>query len=110
MPSKNVQDVGMLLADDWKLYPLDERNWELCHLCPTKETPATKANGTAGVVRWQRCGRYYQYNTIDQAMLYVLDVLAKQGATDQMLALASALRQWQDGVERIERAAMAWRG
>ena len=108
MPSKNVQDGGILLADDWKLYPLDERNWELCHLCPTKETPATKANGTAGVVRWQRCGRFYSYNTIDEAMLYVIDQLAKDGARDEMLALASAMEQWREGVESVREAARAW--
>lgn len=102
MPSKSVQDGGMLLADEWKLFPVDERNWELCHLY------ATTSGKEAGVVKWHRCRRFYSYNTIDQAMLYVLDVLAKQGATDQMLALASALRQWQDGVERLERAARSW--
>jgi len=90
---ESVQKGGMLLADEWKLWPMDDRNWELCRL----------SDGA-----WVPCGRYYQYNTIDQAMLYVLDVLAKQGATDQMLALASALRQWQDGVERLERAARSW--
>jgi hypothetical protein len=105
MPSKNVQDGGILLADDWKLYPLDERNWELCHLCPTKETPATKANGTAGVVRWQRCGRFYSYNTIDEAMLYVIDALMKDGCKDDALALASAMRQWQQLAESVRETA-----
>lgn len=104
MPSK-VPEGGILLADHWKLVPLDERNWELCEF---RQPQDTHGNPKDGEPSWYRCGRYYQYNTIDQAMLYVLDVLAKQGATDQMLALASALRQWQDGVERLERAARSW--
>lgn len=91
--TRDIQKSGMLLADEWKLFPTDSRNWELCELTDKG---------------WMHRGRFYQYNTIDQAMLYVLDVLAKQGATDQMLALASALRQWQDGVERLERAARSW--
>ena len=105
MPSKNVQDGGILLADDWKLYPLDERNWELCHLCPTKETPATKANGTAGVVRWQRCGRFYSYNTIDEAMLYVADQLMKDKAWAQHMELGSALVEYRAIAESIRETA-----
>jgi len=101
LSNKNVQDGGILLADDWKLFPLDERNWELCHLCPTKETPATKTNGTAGVVRWQRCGRYYSYNTVDQALLYVADQLTKAKCYDESLSLVRALDQWRATVDGL---------
>lgn len=102
---KDIQGVGFTLADDWKLVPLDDRNWELCH----RHVAQPRGGREAGTEpRWYRCGRFYSYNTVDQAMLYVIDQLAKENATDQVLALASAMRQWQDGVERIERAARSW--
>ena len=91
---ESVQSGGILLAENWKLWPMDERNWELC----------TLAEGG----RWKPYGRYYQYNTIDEAMLYVIDQLAKDGARDEMLALASAMEQWREGVESVREAARAW--
>jgi hypothetical protein len=56
-------------------------------------------------VRWQRCGRFYSYNTIDEAMLYVIDALMKDGCKDDALALASAMRQWQQLAESVRETA-----
>ena len=87
---ESVQRGGIILAEGWKLHPTGERNWELCQL-------------TEG--GWRPYGRYYSYNTIDQAMLYVIDVLMKDGCKDDALALASAMRQWQQLAESIREAA-----
>ncbi len=88
---ESVQSGGILLAENWKLWPMDERNWELCTLAEDG--------------RWKPHGRYYSYNTIDQAMLYVIDVLMKDGCKDDALALASAMRQWQQLAESIRATA-----
>lgn len=104
MRTGDSQRSGILLADKWKLVPVDARNWELCELREIASTSKSVESGTAGTTSWRPCGRYYQHSTIDQAMLYVLDQLAKEGATDQMLALASAMKQWQEGVARLEGA------
>ncbi|MBR1830429.1 MAG: hypothetical protein IJ781_13200 [Atopobiaceae bacterium] len=105
MASK-VPNNGILLADNWKLVPLDDRNWELCEFRHHQDRQGRPKTDTEPC--WHRCGRYYQYNTVDEAMLYVIDQLAKEGATDQMLALASALEQWREGVGRVREAASAW--
>ena len=91
--TKDIQGAGILLAEHWKLFPTDARNWELCELTDRG---------------WMHRGRFYQYNTIDEAMLYVIDQLAKDGARDEMLALASAMEQWREGVESVREAARAW--
>ena len=99
---KDIQDIGILLANEWKLIPLDERNWELCHL-HVAQPRGGREGGTEP--RWYRCGRFYQYNTVDEAMLYVIDQLMKDGCKDDALALASAMRQWQQLAESIRAAA-----
>ena len=88
---ESVQSGGILLAENWKLWPMDERNWELCTLA--------EDGG------WKPYGRYYSYNTIDQAMLYVIDALMKDGCKDDALALASAMRQWQQLAESVREPA-----
>ena len=102
---KDIQDIGILLANEWKLVPLDDRNWELCHL-HVAQPRGGREGGTEP--RWYRCGRFYQYNTMDEAMLYVIDQLAKDGVRDEMLALASAMERWREGVESVREVARAW--
>lgn len=100
--ASQVPDNGILLADGWKLVPVDERNWELCQLRPPRDS---HGNPTEGEPRWFRCGRFYQYNTIDEAMLYVIDALMKDGCKDDAIALASAMRQWQQLAESVRETA-----
>lgn len=51
--SKDCQSNGIVFGD-WKLVPVDARNWELCKL---------------GESCWRPLGRFYQCNTIDNARL-----------------------------------------
>ena len=49
---------------DWRLVPADGLNWELCH-----RHAATKGKN-AGKVGWHHLGRYYQHNTIGEALRF----------------------------------------
>lgn len=84
---------SMMLAKEWKLVPVGSKEWELCRLTEKG---------------WVRQGEPYTHENIDQAMLIVIGELAEQGERDQMLALASAMKQWQDGIGRMTRAAKSW--
>lgn len=89
--TKDIQDIGIMLADDWKLVPLDARNWELCH----RHVGQARGRNDAGTEpRWFRCGRFYSYNTIGQALCYVADETMKAKARDQTIALADALAEY----------------
>lgn len=81
-----VQDGGIILCDGWKLWPMDDRNWELCEL-------------RDGV--WRPCGRFYSYNTVGEAIAYVADVELKRKATATALDLLEALATYRDIVEGI---------
>ena len=91
--TKDMQDIGIRLAARWKLVPVDYRNWELCELRETGDNARSRAAGTVGVDRWHRCGRYYSHASVDQAIYYVLDQLAKERAYGQSLELGSALAE-----------------
>jgi len=108
--TRDIQDVGILLAARWKLVPVDDRNWELCELRAVDDNARSRAAGTAGAVRWQRCGRFYQYGTVEQAMLYVLDQLAKDKAWAQQMELQSALVMWRGICEDMREYAKAAKG
>jgi len=99
---KDIQDIGILLANEWKLVPLDDRNWELCHL-HVAQPRGGREGGTEP--RWYRCGRFYQYNTVDEAMLYVADQLVKAKAWAQHMELGSALVEYRAIAESIRAAA-----
>lgn len=101
MPSKNVQDGGILLADDWKLFPIDDANWELCHRY------ATTSGRDEGIVKWHRCGRFYSYGTLDEAALYVADQLMKQRAYARHMELGSALVEYREIADSIRATARA---
>lgn len=92
--AKNVQEGGIMLAENWKLYPVDERNWELCRYAAVNDTPVSRANGTAGQMRWQPLGRFYSYGTVGEALAYVADELVKEKARQQALTLRTALAEY----------------
>lgn len=93
--NKDIQDGGVLLADEWKLYPIDEDLWELCHL------HATSKGRDSGVTKWHRCGRFYTHGTVSQALLYVADQLTRARCYDEALALVQALDQWRATVDDL---------
>ena len=83
------------LAEDWKLVPVDARNWELCRKKGVEDKPASRERGTVGTVKWVRCGRYYSYNTVAEALRYVADELMKEKAREQAMTLATAIRYYE---------------
>lgn len=87
----DISKGGVMLGDRWKLYPIDERNWELCELRQTRPTHTAAKAGTVGTVQWQRCGKFYSYNTVPNAIAYVADVLAKERALGEALTLAETV-------------------
>lgn len=92
--TRDIQDVGIVFGD-WKLIPLDGENWELCHRHVTKATAKAKRNGTAGMARWHRLGRYYQYGNIDSALAYAADAEVKADARDAAMDIREALAEYE---------------
>ena len=100
--NRDVQEVGIVFGD-FKLVPLDDRNWELCHRHETADTRTARESGTVGKVRWHRLGRYYQHNTIHLAIQYAADRALKDGAHGTQMELMDALHEY----ETITRALVA---
>lgn len=98
---KDITEGGIILHDDWKLFPVDERNWELCHRYQTDARGARQASD--GPI-WHRCGRFYSHNTIDCALLYVADNLMKAKCRDAALTLDAAVAEWKATIRELERA------
>ena len=96
--NKSVKDGGIVFGD-WKLFPVDDRNWELCHLRATNDNQRSRAAGTAGVVQWSRTGRFYSYHTIDLAMLYAADVEMKDKHRQKARELIEVAREWRETLE-----------
>jgi len=96
MPSKNCQEGGIVFGGKWKLFPVDEKNWELCHLHEN-----TRGNNK-GTVQWNRLGRYYSYNTFDLAVQYAADVELKAKASEQAIELWDALETYRDIVADLK--------
>jgi len=90
-----AQDSGIVFGD-WKLFPVDDRNWELCH-----RHEVTKGKNR-GVVQWNRLGRYYSYNTFDLAVQYAADVELKAKASEQAMELWDALETYRDIVADLK--------
>lgn len=102
--ASEVPDCGILLAEGWKLVPVDERNWELCeHRAPRD----SHGNPRDGEPRWFRCGRFYQYNTIDEALLYVADEMAKRKCWTRQMELGIALVEYRVIANSIRATARA---
>ena len=104
MSSIDIQSGGMLLCETWKLFPIDDRNWELCELRQTADNAKSRERGTSGTLRWQRCGRFYSYNTIGEAIGYVADVLAKRRCMDEAIEAAALLAYMRDTALAVARA------
>ena len=98
--NRDIQDIGIVFGE-WKLIPLDDRNWELCHRHATGETARTRAAGTTGAVKWHRLGRYYSYNTFGNALLYAADCELKDGCDGAAAELYAALDRYEHIVEAL---------
>jgi len=89
----DIEDGGIMLTDDWKLWPLDDRNWELCH----RYVSAAVGRHDGGTEpTWHRCGKFYSYNTVPEAMLYVADQKMKRRARKKAMALKEAVAEFKD--------------
>lgn len=88
--AKDRQSAGIVFGD-WKLVGADGNNWELCHRHVTNGNAASKASGTVGTVRWHRLGRYYQYNTISNALEYAASEELKSGHAEKAAGIREAL-------------------
>lgn len=94
--------TGGITFGDWRLVPLDSRNWELCH-----------RREVDGEERWSRRGRYYQAGTIPEALFYAADQEMRAKCADEAHDILDALREYReltdalkaellDGISRLE--------
>lgn len=83
---------------NWQLRPADSRNWQLWHL----HIPAAVGRHEGGTEpRWMATGRFYQYDTIDNALLYAADQEVKaMDGTVCFMEYAALLRETLDGFEK----------
>ena len=95
MPSRSCQDGGIVFGD-WKLFPLDDRNWELCHRHAVADTTTARRAGTVGEVKWHRLGRFYSWNTFANALGYAADCELKEGCKDAAMGLDDALDRYEE--------------
>ena len=92
--NRDIQDIGIVFGD-WKLIPLDEPNWELCHRHETGENARSRKSGNVGEVRWHRLGRYYQYNTFHLAIQYAADCELRDECQGRVMELQDALGEYE---------------
>lgn len=90
---------GGIRFGDWMLAPLDDKNWELCHW-HVSQAVGRHPGGTEP--QWHRLGRYYQRNTIYNAILYAADAELREDARGSVVMLDGALRVWRETVERLK--------
>ena len=95
MPSKSVQEGGITFGD-WKLFPVDSRNWELCH------RHANTRGESKGTVQWNRLGRFYQFNTFDLALQYAADEELKGKAYGTAMELKDAIAEYRTIVTMLK--------
>ena len=86
----NCQTNGIVFGD-WKLVPVDSRNWELCHRHVARATGRHKG-GTSP--QWNRLGRFYQFNTFDLALQYAADEELKGKAYGTAMELKDAIAEY----------------
>lgn len=97
----SVQEGGITFGD-WKLFPVDSHNWELCH------RHATGGSGSgAGVVKWHRVGRFYQYGTFPLAIQYAADRALKDKAYGEQMELLDALHEYDRIVDGMKADVLA---
>ena len=101
MAERDIQSGGILLAENWKLVPVDQRNWELCNRHECADSAASRKSGNAGRVMWFRCGRFYSYNTVEEALLHVIDELWKSGCADGARELSAGLAGYRACVAEV---------
>jgi hypothetical protein len=99
----NCQTNGIVFGD-WKLVPVDSRNWELCHRHVARATGRHKG-GTRP--QWNRLGRFYQCNTFDAAIQYAADCELKDGCHDRAMELQNALHEYRAIVDGMSAAVIA---
>ena len=99
----NCQTNGIVFGN-WKLVPVDSRNWELCHRHVAKATGRHKG-GTEP--QWNRLGRFYQCNTFDAAIQYAADCELKDGCHDRAMELAEAIAEYRAIVDGMSAAVIA---
>jgi len=97
---RDIQTIGVTFGD-WKLVPVDDRNWELCHRHVTADTAGARRAGTAGTTRWHRLGRYYSWNTVDAALGYAADVELKEGTAEGARDIHAALAEYREITGRM---------
>ena len=93
--TKDCQSGGIVFGD-WKLCPLDDRNWELCHRHAVADTTTARRAGTVGEVKWHRLGRFYSWNTFANALGYAADCELKAGCKDAAMGLDDALDRYEE--------------
>lgn len=81
---------------NWRLVPVDRRNWELCHL-HVSEARGRHGGGTEPT--WHRLGRFYQHNTLAEALRYAVSRELMERNGDEATLIWDALHEY----ERIER-------
>lgn len=108
MASTDVQEGGIQFGERWKLFPIDDRNWELCHLHANADNAKSRKAGTAGQMRWNRCGRFYSYNTVVEALRYAADVELKAKCAEEAVAIAEAAEMLRQTFEGFGEALKAW--
>lgn len=104
--TKSVQEGGITFGD-WKLMPVDSRNWELCHRHAVNDTPTARRAGTVGRVQWNRLGRFYQHSTFDAAIQYAADCELKDKCHDRAMELTEAIAEYRDIVDGMSAAVIA---
>jgi hypothetical protein len=103
---KSVQEGGIVFGD-WKLFPVDSRNWELCHRHEVADTTSARRAGTVGRVQWNRLGRFYQHSTFDAAIQYAADCELKGGCHDRAMELGEAIAEYRAIVDGMSAAVIA---
>ena len=92
--TKDIQENGIVFGD-WKLFPVDSINWELCH---RHEVSRGK---NAGTVKWVRLGRFYSWNTFKNALMYAADYELREGSRETATDIGGALNKYLDITEKF---------
>lgn len=93
MSSKDCQEGGIVFGN-WKLFPVDANNWELCHWHAVGDSYMARKAGVVGMARWNRLGRFYQQTTFSNALLYAADCELKYKTREQEMALLEAIDEY----------------
>ena len=79
--------AGIVIGENWRLEPRDNENWELAH----RHVPRR----TEGSPKWNRCGKFFQADTISGALLYAADQEMKVRHKDNEVEIREALREYE---------------